>query len=292
MNQPTLPTFPNQSAHAAPPGSLARLPTINPDGVSVKGCSYVYPPKGQAGEYSRLAANPYKNCGHRCAYCYVPLVLHISREEFNQVATPRENYLYHLIKDCQKYRTAGITEQVMLSFTTDPYHPGDTTLTAQTLKTLRDYGLGFCTLTKGGARALRDLYLFRHNRDAFASTLTTLDPEFSRKWEPGAALPAERIATLRAFHIAGIFTWVSLEPTLSPADSLEVVRTTAEFVDLYKIGKANYIPAVSSGIDWEKYTNEMIDLCSRLGVKHYIKKDLQQYLPAGYYNPTHIAQYH
>lgn len=44
-------------------------PELNPDGVSVKGCSIIYAPAGQAGEYSALATNPYRGCGHGCAYC-------------------------------------------------------------------------------------------------------------------------------------------------------------------------------------------------------------------------------
>lgn len=48
---------------------------INPDGISIKGCNYIYAPKGQAGEYSPLATNPYRGCGHKCAYCYVPQVI-------------------------------------------------------------------------------------------------------------------------------------------------------------------------------------------------------------------------
>jgi hypothetical protein len=40
----------------------------------------------------------------------------------------------------------------MLSFTTDPYHPGDTSLTRDVLKMLQKYGLGICVLTKGGRR--------------------------------------------------------------------------------------------------------------------------------------------
>jgi len=38
------------------------IPELNPDGVSVKGCSYIYAPAGQAGEYAPLAANPYRGC--------------------------------------------------------------------------------------------------------------------------------------------------------------------------------------------------------------------------------------
>jgi hypothetical protein len=44
--------------------------------------------------------------------------------------------------------------------------------------------------------------------------------------------------------------------------------------------------------DWEGYTHRIVELVQRLGVKHYIKHDLQPYLPAGYVNPRSIAQYH
>lgn len=266
-------------------------PTLNPDGWSVKGCSIIYAPRGQASEYSKLATNPYRGCGHKCAYCYVPDVLRMPRPEFDAGAFPRENFLENLRRDATKYRALGITEQVMLSFTTDPYHPTDNTLTRTVLKELQAHGLGICTLTKGGRRALRDIDLFRPDRDAFASTLTSLDDAFSQKWERGAALPDDRIATLRAFHSAGIFTWVSLEPTLSTEASLSIIEHTHEFVDLYKIGRANYLPMTNS-TDWESYTHRIVELVNRLGIKHYIKKDLQRYLPEGYHNPKYIDQFH
>jgi len=265
--------------------------TLNDDGWSVKGCSIIYAPRGQAGEYSKLATNPYRGCGHKCAYCYVPKVLHMPRPEFDAGAYPRDGFLDALRKDAVKYRILGVTEQVMLSFTTDPYHPTDNTLTRAVLKELQAHGLGICTLTKGGRRALRDIDLFRPDRDAFASTLTSLDDAFSLKWERGAALPEDRISTLRAFHRAGIFTWVSLEPTLSTEASLSIIEHTHEFIDLYKIGRANYLP-MTNDTDWESYTHRIVELVNRLGVKHYIKKDLQKYLPAGYYNPRYIDQFH
>ena len=179
----------------------------------------------------------------------------------------------------------------MLSFTTDPYHTGDTSLTRMTLNVLKDHGLGICTLTKGGTRALRDLDLFRPKRDAFASTLTSLDDKFSKKWERNAALPADRIAALRKFHEAGIFTWVSLEPTLDIDASLAIVKATHPFVDLYKVGRVNYLPMTKT-TDWQDYTLRMIDLLNAVGAKHYIKKDLQKFLPPGYKNPLRIPQHH
>lgn len=269
-----------------------KQPIINSDGTSIRGCNIIYAPAGQAGEYSGLAANPYRGCGHACAYCYVPAVLHIKRHEFDSVATPRPNYISLLEKDARKYQAVGITEQqVMLSFTTDPYHPFDNSLTRDVIIKLQEYGLAVSTLTKGGSRALRDIDLFRPDRDSFASTLTSLSDAFSRKWERGAALPMDRVAALKAFHSRGVFTWVSLEPTIDANYSLQIVRDTYQFVDLYKIGRANYME-ITKTTDWEDYTLRMIDLCQKLGVKHYIKNDLQHFLPKGYDNPKRVQQHH
>ena len=88
-------------------------------------------------------------------------------------------------------------------------------------------------LTKGGTHALADLDLYRRDRDAFFTTLTSLDDRFSLKWEPGAPLPGNRIEAIKKFHSAGIFTIVSLEPTLDIEHSLAVVEATYGFVDLY-----------------------------------------------------------
>jgi len=252
----------------------------------------IYTPSGQAGEYAPLATNPYRGCGHGCAYCYVPLVTKQDRAEFNAGAVFRRDYDRRLLADARKFQAAGITEQVMLSFTTDPYHPGDTGPTRHVLDVLTEHGLAFCTLTKGGMRAWRDVPLFRPDRDAFASTLTSLDDRFSQKWERNAALPGDRIAALRAFHDRGIFTWVSLEPTLDVESSLALVEATHGFVDLYKVGRANYLKEITRTTDWRDYTLRMVDLMHRVGAKHYIKKDLQPHLPAGYYNPLRVPQHH
>lgn len=138
---------------------------------------------------------------------------------------------------------------------------------------------------------MADLKLFRPTRDAFASTLTSLDDRFSQKWERGAALPGDRIFALRKFHEAGIFTWVSLEPTIDVEASLSIVDATHEFVDLYKVGRVNYL-SITRTTDWEDYTHRMIDKLNHLGVRHYIKRDLQEFLPPGYPNALRVTQHH
>ena len=41
---------------------------------------------------------------------------------------------------------------------------------------------------------------------------------------------------------------------------------------------------------WESYTHQVLDCVNRLGVKHYIKRDLQGYLPQEYPNERQIQQ--
>lgn len=284
--------------HAARNGGV-KIPGIpgkirlEPGSAGIAGCTHIYAPRGQAAEYAPLACNPYRGCGFGCLYCYVPNVLKMPRPEFNAGAAPRKGFsLDGLTREARKYQALGITEQVMLSFTSDPFNSHNQSLTRPTIEILKRHGLAFCTLTKGGTAALPYLDLYRPERDAFASTLTSLDASFSRKWEPKAALPDDRLAALRAFHDAGIFTWVSLEPTLSTEASMEVVRETHKYVNLFKVGRANYLGKLTSATDWRGYTEAMMELFGCLGQPHYFKKDLQGFLPEGYRNPLRVPQHH
>jgi DNA repair photolyase len=218
-------------------------------------------------------------------------VANLTRAEFDAGAVVKKDFLARLEKEARKYQEHGVTEQVLLAFSTDPYPPAHHIETRKALETLIERGLAFCTLTKGGERALRDIDLFRPDRDAFASSLTSLDAGFSRKWERAAADPADRIATLRAFCERGIFTWVSLEPTLDVEASLAIVDATHEFVDLYKVGRVNYI-GLTRTTDWRSYTLRMLDRLTQIGARFYFKKDLQSHLPAGVPNPLRVSQYH
>ena len=266
----------------------------SPDQPIIKGADVIYRPAGNAGEYAPLATNPWKGCGHGCKYCYVPLATHIDRNLFNEAAILREGYLDRLEKDAKRHTGLSGTanEQIFITFSSDPFHLGDLKPTGTVMALLQQAGLAFCTLSKGGTRALPFISMYRPERDAYACTLTTLDDSFSRKWEPKAAMPRDRVATLSRFHEAGIFTWVSLEPTLDVQASLDIVVETCSFVDLYKIGRANYLKEITRTTDWRDYTLRMINLCQNLGAKHYIKRDLQEYLPLGYYNPLRVQQHH
>ena len=264
------------------------------DQPKVPGADVIYRPAGNAGEYAPLATNPWKGCGHECLYCYVPLATKIDRALFNEGAVLRPDYMPRLYRDLVRHAhlSGGPAEQIFISFSSDPYHLGDLAPTRQVIERIQSAGLAVCTLSKGGSRAIPFLDLYRPRRDAYACTLTSLDDRFSRKWERRAAEPADRLLTLKRFHDAGIFTWVSLEPTLDVDASLAIIRATHEVVDLYKIGKANYLKEITRTTDWRDYTLRVIELCQRLGVRHYIKADLQAFLPPGYHNPLRVTQHH
>jgi DNA repair photolyase len=63
---------------------------LNPDGISVKRCTKIYAPQGQAGEYAALTANPYRGCGHICNYCYVPHVTKQDRRSSTRAPFPEK----------------------------------------------------------------------------------------------------------------------------------------------------------------------------------------------------------
>lgn len=236
--------------------------------------SVIYEPRGKAREYAALAANLYTGCGHGCLYCYAPCAVFKTRDDFYNNPRPREGVIDQLKKDASKLDGGS----VLFSFTTDPYQPIDINhqLTRQGIQALHDHHISVEILTKGGSRAARDFDLLTPS-DRFATTLTFLQPEDSAKWEPGAAMPQNRINTIQLAKSMGLVTWASLEPVIDPVQSLELIRITSDCVDLFKVGKINHHP-ISKTVDWRKFAYDAIDLLEKNGKDYYIKDDLKKYL--------------
>ena len=238
--------------------------------------SIIYEPTGKAREYADLACNVYSGCDHGCLYCFAPAVTVKKRVIFETPKVRPGEFLKKLEKEASERK---VSYPILLCFTTDPYQTFDIKeqVTRQAIQILHQYGHHVTVLTKGGSRALRDLDLFTP-KDAFATTLTCLDPVKSMIWEPGAASPKDRISTIHKFYNAGIPTWVSLEPVLYPEDALAIIQDTHDFVGLYKIGKLNY-HADAKLTDWFKFAANVTSLLDRLGCKYMIMNDLKPYLP-------------
>ena len=171
----------------------------------------------------------------------------------------------------------GTRDRVLLCFTCDPYSPVENGETREALKILKMHNIPFQVLTKGGLKPARDFDLYGEN-DAFAATLTLLDPELSLLQEPQAAMPKERLEALQAAHERGIQTWVSLEPVLDPETALEIIEVTHPYVDHYKLGKLNHAPERERQIDWRQYGIRAVQLCEKYGKTYYVKEDLQYHI--------------
>lgn len=232
----------------------------------------IYETKGRAWEYCELAVSLYSGCEHGCFYCFAPRVLRKTRNDFLQ-ARARKGVLTALAKEAPQY--AG--KEVLMSFTTDPYQPIDAELklTRQAIEIFFSNNIRPVILTKGGLRSMRDFDILHICDAKYGATLTYLDTALSQLEEPGAAQPEERIAALRQAHESGIYTWVSLEPVIDPAESLEIIRRTRDFVDEYRIGVLNYDKRAKD-INYSKFAAEAAELLS--GKRFRIKNDLRKYL--------------
>lgn len=211
----------------------------------------IYKPGGAAGEYAELALNMYHGCEHGCVYCYVPSCTRTNRTVFHNSIYPKKDFILRLKKDVSTFK--GIKKPVLLSFTCDPYQTIEESyeLTRKSIELLNEYGFPVKILTKAGKLARRDfdiLSLFPDNE--FGVSLTLLDLRQSRKWEPLAATPKQRIKNLELAHKSGIFTWASLEPIIDVEQTLKLIDLTHSFTNFYGVGKINYNKHQSK-IDWK-----------------------------------------
>jgi DNA repair photolyase len=237
----------------------------------------IYEPRGKAREYSPLACNLYKGCAHGCIYCFAPSATFTDRDKFSQpdYIRPRSGILDMLAAEAARF--AGDNREILLSFTSDPYQPAekDFGVTRQALEILMAHKCTVAILTKGGFWGLqRDRKILHRNPgNAWSVTLTHDDPGISLEWEPGAALPEDRIESLRLAHFARIKTWVSFEPVIDPEAIYRLLDATHKFVDFYKVGKLNYHPRAKE-INWPNFRKRIEDQLRRLGKPYLLKKDL------------------
>lgn len=232
----------------------------------------IYIPKGKAKEYGDYAINIYTGCPHRCYYCFAPNVLHKEREKFHTCIAPRENIVEETRKQIER---EGITGKLIhLCFTCDPYPKGyDSTPTREIIKILKDSGNNVQILTKNGIDAMRDFDLL-DSGDWFGVTYAgynLIDFTHEPQSEPNASTPLERLQALDIAHSNGIKTWVSCEPVLETGGVMMLIET-AEYIDLWKIGKLNYHP---SDIDWGAFGKKAEATLKSKGKTYYIKDSLR-----------------
>jgi DNA repair photolyase len=165
---------------------------------------------------------------------------------------------------------------VHLTFVGDAYDGGreNNSYTRRVLELFRRYNHPFQVLTKGGLRAIQDFDLYGPD-DRFGVTLTFLDPAKSKEWEPGAALPEERLSSLKVAKERGLKTWVSCEPVIIPAETLAVIEAAAPHTDFFWVGKWNH-NVRANAIDWSKFKRDVTALLERVRKPYGIKEGLKK----------------
>jgi DNA repair photolyase len=250
--------------------------------------SIIYEPRGAAKEYSPLAANLYRGCGHGCLYCYAPQCLRMSREEFSRDPRPRTGVLKALERDAKRHSAAGPAggpgpdpRPILLCFTSDPYQPVEEKygVTREALKILLPLGLKVRILTKNPGLAIRrdlDILAPYRGQVEFGTTVVFCRGKDREYWEPHAPHSAERLNALRGAHHECIPTWLSLEPVIDPFQTLDILAYACDgdFVDVVKIGKLNHDKKREAKIDWTAFLRSALERLEGRRCGYYIKHDL------------------
>ena len=217
--------------------------------------------------FDGLALDLYNACSHNCSYCYVKW----DRQE--KLPVYRPDLIDRQLREMAIAPDA--PQRVHFCHFCDPYGVSDSSLTRKTMETFKRYWNPWSILSKGGTKAIRDFDLY-FNGCRFGQSLTCDNDVDSTTWEPGAALPADRIDALKQAHERGIETWVCLEPVIKPEQTLHLIELTHGFVDFYWVGKLNHYPEQEASIDWAKFLADAEDLLRSLDMKYGIKYQLKK----------------
>ena len=175
--------------------------------------------------------NPYRGCEHGCIYCYARpthawLGLSPGRDfETKLFYKPEAVALLRRELQARRYRPAPIA----LGANTDPYQPVERRLrlTRGILDLLKECSHPATIITKS-VLAERDADLLSSMADDCLAnvsvSITTLDDELSRRMEPRAAGPRQRLATVERLSRLGIPVRVLVAPVIPGLTDHEIEK--------------------------------------------------------------------
>jgi DNA repair photolyase len=233
-------------------------------------------------EYGDYTMNHVQGCSHGCKY---PCYAYLMKKRFGQIHSYEEWCQPHLVSNTLELLDKEIPklkdkiESVQLCFTTDPFmygYPEIAAMSMAAIKRLNADNIKCCILTKGILPIkLKNLY----SENEYGITLVSLDEEYRKKMEPGAAPYKARLAALKALHDAGCKTWVSIEPYPTPnliEQDLSKILEAVSFADRIIFGRTNYNKDVSAYKGYHEFYNkcaeEVVAFCKEHEISCHIKK--------------------
>ena len=232
-------------------------------------------------EYGDYTMNFVQGCSHGCKFpCYAFMM----KKRFGQIKSYEEWCRPYLVSntlellDKEIPRLKAKIKSVQLCFSTDPFMYGYPEIEAMAMASIRKLnaaGIKCTALTKGILPAsLAQL----SPENEYGITLISLDEEYRKRMEPGAASYRERLAALRTLHDAGCQTWVSIEPYPTPnliEQSLAELLNAVGFVDKIIFGRTNYSKEVTAYTGHKDFYNktaaEVIQYCEQHHIAYHIK---------------------
>ena len=157
------------------------------------------------------ALNPYRGCEHNCVYCYAPSVLNEKRKWGGFVDVKR-NLPNILAKELKK-KEKGV---VGIGTVTDAYQPVERKyeITRRCLEILLKHGFPVCIQTKSSL-ILRDVdILKKFSEKEVGFTITAIDDEARKKYEPYSSSVEKRLNALRILGENSIRTWGFIGPIM------------------------------------------------------------------------------
>lgn len=194
--------------------------------------------------------NPYRGCQHNCAYCYVPNVLRIKRNEWGSFVDVRTNIPTVLSKEL-KNKKPGV---VAISTVTDPYQPVENKykLTRYCLEQLLIHDFPVCIQTKSDL-VTRDIDLISEfSKAEVMFSIGTLNDNERKILEPNSSPIQNRLDALKQFSNEGIETSVffgPIYPTVKTSDISTIIDNFIQFgATEIMIDKLNLKPGIKENI--------------------------------------------
>lgn len=232
-------------------------------------------------EYGDYTMNHVQGCAHGCKY---PCYAYLMKKRFGQIKNYEEwlepklvsNTLELLDKEIPRLKDK--IQSVQLCFTTDPFMYGYEEVKKMSIAAIRklnEAGIKCTTLTKG---ILPPELANLSKENEYGITLISLDEDYRKQMEPGAAPYKDRLTALRALHEAGCKTWVSIEPYPTPnmiEQDLNEILGAVSFVDRIIFGRTNYSKVANAYEGHKHFYNECVKttvaFCEERNIAFHIK---------------------
>lgn len=206
----------------------------------------LYNPAGKAGEYAKWAANMFVGCSNNCNYCYCKKgVLSSQMGGTNVKLKCQKNFgndpdlaIEQLRKELEKNKENVIRDGgVFFSFSTDPCLDDTFRYHEKAIMQTMEMGIPVSVLTKctNWIKTEKGYGMISKGVDsgllAVGFTLTGHD-----ELEPGASTNIARIDAMNFINSIGGLTFASIEPIVDFESSYLMIRLSAHFCNLFRIG--------------------------------------------------------